>query len=308
MPQKEDCSGEGLCDSSSRCATQRNMESSGNTRLSAGKHPYSVSRLLMGAGLAWVILGLASSIFIPRNISYQTIQRISDCRSPSIRREWRELSEEEKGEYINAVQCLRAIPSELEPTRAIYDDFPWVHSRIGSGSHGTAAFLAWHRYFIHVYETALKERCDYTGSLAYWDWSLDWQNFTESPIWHSKTGFGGNGNSSGAITVGHGSCLIDGPFANVTALFYGMDDENVHCLSRGFRSGEDLSRLCSDDIRPDVIETIIRFQDYESFNLGLEHRAHRAIPNCVQGDWLSFSVPFGMYYHWAEFIVKIVGW
>jgi tyrosinase len=29
--------------------------------------------------------------------------------------------------------------------------------------HGVAQFLPWHRYFIHVYETALKTKCGYTG-------------------------------------------------------------------------------------------------------------------------------------------------
>lgn len=42
-------------------------------------------------------------------------------------------------------------------------------------------------------------------------------------------GFGGNGSESGAITVGHGGCVSDGPFANLTASIYGID-ENVHCL------------------------------------------------------------------------------
>ena len=116
-------------------------------------------------------------------------------------------------------------------------------------------------------------------------------------------GFGGNGNSSGAITFGHGSCVIDGPFAGLTALFYSTG-ENVPCLSRGLRSGEDFRRLCSDKIRPDIIETLLRSQDYESFNLGLEHGAHRVIPNCVQGDWLSFTSPYGIYYHRAMFIVE----
>lgn len=34
-------------------------------------------------------------------------------------------------------------------------------------AHGSAAFLAWHRYFIHIYERKLKEQCGYTGVLTY---------------------------------------------------------------------------------------------------------------------------------------------
>lgn len=36
-----------------------------------------------------------------------------------------------------------------------------------SKAHDTAAFLPWHRYFIHVYEKALREQCAYSGHLMY---------------------------------------------------------------------------------------------------------------------------------------------
>ena len=36
-----------------------------------------------------------------------------------------------------------------------------------SQAHDTAAFLPWHRYFIHVYENALREECAYSGHLTY---------------------------------------------------------------------------------------------------------------------------------------------
>ena len=34
-------------------------------------------------------------------------------------------------------------------------------------AHDSAAFLAWHRYFIHIYEEKLKEQCGYSGVLTY---------------------------------------------------------------------------------------------------------------------------------------------
>ena len=108
------------------------------------------------------------------------------CESVSTRREWRSLSTVEKKEYIDGVQCLRDTPSMLGLNQSLYDDFPWVHSRIGEScvllptswyeatandsvheAHGAAAFLSWHRYFIHIYEKALQEQCHYRGNLAY---------------------------------------------------------------------------------------------------------------------------------------------
>lgn len=31
--------------------------------------------------------------------------------------------------------------------------------------HDAAPFLAWHRYFVHIYESALKDECGYTASM-----------------------------------------------------------------------------------------------------------------------------------------------
>lgn len=54
------------------------------------------------------------------------------CIEPSIRREWRSLSESDQLRYIAAVQCLRDKPSQLGLNQTLYDDFPWTHSRIGN--------------------------------------------------------------------------------------------------------------------------------------------------------------------------------
>ena len=256
-------------------------------------YPYAII-LAAGFVIFYLSFGFITPISPVDNIVHSAPHNVLTCVNPTVRQEWRTLDPVQKKEYVNAVQCLRTIPSGLSPNQSLYDDFAWIHSHIGSVVHGTAAFLAWHRYFIHTYETALKANCSYTGSLTYWDWTLDWQNMTESPIWDSETGFGGNGNATGATTVGSGYCVVDGPFANLKALIYGVE-ENIHCLSRGFRTGDEFQRLCRHGIRPGAVEELLRSGDYASFNLGLEHGAHRVIPNCVRGDWFKFSVPYGMY-------------
>ena len=49
------------------------------------------------------------------------------CQQPSVRREWRTLSEPEQYEYLRAVRCLATKPSKLDQKGTLYDDFPWVH-------------------------------------------------------------------------------------------------------------------------------------------------------------------------------------
>jgi hypothetical protein len=109
----------------------------------------------------------------------------SNCTSPDLRKEWRTLSLDQKHAYIHAVKCAKTKPSRLGLNHSAYDDFPWVHSRVGAFGrstqhadnqcqyakdfvvHNAAPFLAWHRYFLHIYETTLKEECAYTGSMPY---------------------------------------------------------------------------------------------------------------------------------------------
>ena len=35
-----------------------------------------------------------------------------------------------------------------------------------SKAHDAASFLAWHRYFLHIYENALRDNCHYSGYLT----------------------------------------------------------------------------------------------------------------------------------------------
>lgn len=53
------------------------------------------------------------------------------CHNPDTRREWRSLGLDQKHEYLEAVQCLRHIPSALNPNMSLYDDFPYLHNTIG---------------------------------------------------------------------------------------------------------------------------------------------------------------------------------
>ena len=107
------------------------------------------------------------------------------CQEPTIRQEWRDLSASERSSYVAAVQCLRERPSIVGLDQSLYDDFPWVHSRVGNScmlvsstqlirltqdlclAHRTSGFLPWHRYFLHIYETLLRETCGYRGRLTY---------------------------------------------------------------------------------------------------------------------------------------------
>ena len=63
------------------------------------------------------------------------------CPNPAFRMEWRNLSTTQQDAYISAVSCLRDLPSRLGLNQSLYDDFPYVHFRVG----GYCASLPSHR-------------------------------------------------------------------------------------------------------------------------------------------------------------------
>lgn len=100
------------------------------------------------------------------NTSKALIASSERCHSPSVRNEWRSLNQTQQNNYITAVKCLMTLPSVFEQQTSIYDDFVYVHTQSEAQTHYAAAFLAWHRYYIHLYETALRNSCGYDGNLV----------------------------------------------------------------------------------------------------------------------------------------------
>ncbi|KAH8812840.1 hypothetical protein F5884DRAFT_786519 [Xylogone sp. PMI_703] len=218
----------------------------------------------------------------------------SSCRNPKRRHEWRTLSTKQQYEYLNALKCLQSVPSKLHPGMTLYDDFPFLHDVVGDYAHETAAFLTWHRYFIHLFERELKDKCGYTGGLTYWDWTLDWEDLSRSPIFKSSPGFGGNSNPnsepSKVAIVGGDRCLQDGPFAGTTVHWWTQEGQS-HCLSRGFQDVVPIEEM-GKSFRPGRIEKILQQPDYESFFLNMEHTIHNGIQVAIGGDIMYNTAPY----------------
>lgn len=121
--------------------------------------------------------GLCAAATLPRRDD-------SACTNPQQRLEWRALSDDVKKRYTDSVLCLKTKPSQLGLTTSRYDDFPYIHTHLDRSStyrpfsntkrlqnltleslvHSVAIFLPWHRLFVHVYESSLRD-CGYTGPM-----------------------------------------------------------------------------------------------------------------------------------------------
>lgn len=84
--------------------------------------------------LTSLAVGFTSGVLLSRQIASDKshgFTTVSACNRPQYRREWRSLSYGEKHDYIQAVQCLTQTPSRLGQNQSLYDDFPYVHFRVG---------------------------------------------------------------------------------------------------------------------------------------------------------------------------------
>ncbi|KAK8017006.1 Tyrosinase-like protein orsC [Apiospora rasikravindrae] len=177
----------------------------------------------------------------------------------SIRREWSDLSLDERVEYTTAVRCLQKLPSksdakEVPGARSRFDDFMAVHMSLTPWIHNSANFLAWHRYYLFTYEKALKEECGYKGSHPYWNWDRYASDPVNSPL------FNGNASSMGSAS----GCNTEGPFADYQVnLGPGTSTRyNPRCLKRAVN--HDAAQDCTADKTYSLItrhSTVSSFQD-----------------------------------------------
>lgn len=95
------------------------------------KRPHRIVAILYILLLFLTISVASGVIFLVLGRDGTSTQTRIACRKPPDRREWRELSEEQKRNYLDAVLCLKKTPLQLNMTQSLYDDFPWVHALVG---------------------------------------------------------------------------------------------------------------------------------------------------------------------------------
>ncbi|EJT75052.1 hypothetical protein GGTG_08890 [Gaeumannomyces tritici R3-111a-1] len=212
------------------------------------------------------------------------------CTRPLVRREWRTLDDEEKAEYISAVQCMLDKPSRSNVAGATrrYDDFVATHIIQADRTHFVGFFYPHHRLLVAAFEYALRKECGYGGAQPYWDWLLDIDDMAASPIFDPDTGFGGNGEwipgtqsqpspeMELPLPSTHefpdrsgGGCIPDGPFEGLdTALGpRGSVAYNPRCVRRDFCPAT-FARMVA-NVRP-----ALRMPTYGDFVASSEPNAH----------------------------------
>ncbi|KAG7451672.1 Di-copper centre-containing protein [Guyanagaster necrorhizus] len=148
------------------------------------------------------------------------------CLNPSIRKEWRSLTDDEKADFISSIKCLAHMPHDpkLSPTvkpddippvndtSSYWDDISYIHMDMNFKIHFTGLFLPWHRWFVHVVETELRKKCGFSGTMPYWDWTRDAADFQGATIFAEpdlNSGLGGWGQPEDDYLVHDGGFSYD---------------------------------------------------------------------------------------------------
>ncbi|KAL3100929.1 hypothetical protein niasHS_001389 [Heterodera schachtii] len=113
----------------------------------------------------------------------------------AVRKEYRQLTDEERGKYHAALKAVKASKE--------YDRLAIIHKNVdGSGAaHSGPAFLPWHREYLKRYEIVLRQ-IDPTVALPYWDSSLEGHLPTPADSILFTENFAGENNKKGEIVSG----------------------------------------------------------------------------------------------------------
>ncbi|KAI4949001.1 hypothetical protein J4E91_005463 [Alternaria rosae] len=274
---------------------------------------------------------------VARN-DYPDAQRCT-LENVAVRQEWSTLSEIQKLNYIDAVKCLGKKPART-PTaiasgaKSLFDDFIVTHIQQTMSIHGTGNFLSWHRYYIWVYEQALRDECGYKGYLPYNNWSKWAKDPLSSPLFDgSETSISGDGeyvagrgswcipSEARCMVTFHsangGGCVKSGPFKdwkiNLGPIQTTVKDAppnpqadglgyNPRCLSRDINtqaSNETRDEMVVDLIKnyPDILSFQNKMQNFTLGVMGVHNGGHYTIGGDSGMDMFNSPADPAFYFH-----------
>jgi tyrosinase len=92
-----------------------------------------------------------------------------------IRKDVKDLTPQEKADFVGAILKLKQTPSPYNPSLSYYDQFVWWHNQSFlcpiQAAHMWASFLPWHREFLLLFEDALRQVSGKDITVPYWDWT-----------------------------------------------------------------------------------------------------------------------------------------
>ncbi|OSS47097.1 hypothetical protein B5807_09972 [Epicoccum nigrum] len=270
-------------------------------------------------------------------------------KNAAVRKEWSALTKPERKNYIDAVKCLNKKPA-LTPAsvaagaKSRFDDFVVTHVIQTYWVHGTANFLAWHRYYTWAYEQLLRNECGYKGYLPYHNWAWWADDLSKSPLLDgSDTSIGGDGEyipGRNYTCVGNvarcyiklqpgrgGGCIKSGPMKDWIMNLGPIDTKwpnikknpspdglgyNPRCLSRDFMSqasmgatDKTVSDLLKNSNDIHTFQTLVQ-GDFINQYIGVHSAGHYSIGGDAGTDF--FNSPSDPYFYFHHTQIDRIWW
>ncbi|KAI1764646.1 Di-copper centre-containing protein [Hypoxylon sp. FL1150] len=172
--------------------------------------------------------------FLSKKIAANTNNNCT-LENAAVRREWSDMSEELRQEYTAAITCLTKLPPRSDPERfpgaqSRFDDFVAYHMTHAMQLHDNQHLFGAHKYYVYLFEKALREECGYTGYQPYMNYDRYSNDPLNSPLLNGNaSSLGGNGLPEPSYkgvpqygrtpniiaTGGGGGCVTEGPFSDL---------------------------------------------------------------------------------------------
>ncbi|KAI0401352.1 hypothetical protein F4802DRAFT_428736 [Xylaria palmicola] len=153
----------------------------------------------------------------------------------AVRREWSDMSESLRQEYVAAINCLLKLPPKSDKKKfpgaqSRYDDFVAFHMTHAQQLHDNLNLFGAHKYYVYLFEKALREECGYTGYQPYMNFDRYADDPWNSPLLNGNaSSIGGNGEPDPDYkgvsqpgrtpniikSGGGGGCVKTGPFSDM---------------------------------------------------------------------------------------------
>ncbi|KAJ3105135.1 hypothetical protein HDU97_008417 [Phlyctochytrium planicorne] len=191
------------------------------------------------------------------------------CTTPRVRKDFRDLTNEEHQDFFKAFNHFHSIPS-LMGRRNRYHDFVRIHAAGSSMFHGSAYFFPWHRYYIAILEHEMQAFLGNSSfAFPYWGWGAD------AATWNLRsTGILTPENFGTTAANKESNCVDDGFMNNTWVPTQGP------CLVRYYNDTEEEGSVSmySEAYMLATIatnpETNLPYTDYDSFRQVVEYGPH----------------------------------
>ncbi|KAL4947946.1 tyrosinase central domain protein [Aspergillus filifer] len=295
-------------------------------------------RLLFSlAALAAAVVAAPASLPVPTITSAEP-ERQGQCTPENalVRKEWSALTIDEQQGYIDALWCLRKKPSVLSSdeypgVKDRVDDFVATHINYTMVIHRSGVLLPWHRHYVYLWETALRNECGYKGTVPYWNWSLN-TTLSANPIFDTSSTTSLSLSGTGTFNQTEqslrgpevntlppgtgGGCVLEGPFKDWPVHMGPFLPEEVYsyaplpahsfkynprCLQRNLQSAT-VEKFNNEEIvaqlqNSDSIATFLNLLDHRDGTLGAHGGGHVSVGPTMADVFASPQDPVFMLHH-----------